>query len=752
MKAVYTDLHIHTSDNADAIKSDYDSKLLVRMVKEFSNTNNVLLSLTDHNTINRDAYEKILQEDVEVILGVELHVRNYDECMPYHCHMYFDIDRDEILSCIDEVNVILDELYPKKMVNKDDDIPTLEKIVQRFDDYNFVMLPHGGQSHNTFDRSIPKGVTFDTVMERNIYYNQFDGFTSRSNKGTETTISYFERLGISGFINLITCTDNYEPSRYPNSKAGSEDFIPTWMISEPTFHGLRLALSEETRLFYQKEEPSFTNDYIKNAFLSNDRCHIDVDFTPGLNVIIGGSSSGKTLFMDSLYKKITGDTFDENYDYNSFGVEDLAVSNPAKYIPHYINQNYIIKVLDKGNRIGIESIDIIRNTFPGSTELDLAVEDYLAKLRNYLNSLFLATNNIRELQKRIRSIPVFSRIIPKVKFQKNYFETLLPNENVQESIALSDRDYKKYGDYLDELGDFSNTNPFIDITAEIKSISKKIDEAYGKSKISDAAIQRIESAKSLWNEIIEEESSEEKNNRQLRDKLKTHIHEYYKNLNLFFDSLNEILEFSFEYETSEIMAGGHLLKIKNDFKLNHKEILDAINSFRRNNSQLESVEEITPEALFQEQFNQIYSNDYQNKIYEKLAEKNKKTYDIRTKDGDSFEDLSPGWKTAVLLDIILNYDQDNAPIFIDQPEDNLATNYINKGLVEAIRNAKNQRQIIVISHNATIPMLADAQNIILCTNKSGFIDIQSAPMEGKIHDELVIDKIVEITDGGKSAC
>ena len=26
MKAVYTDLHIHTSDNADSIKSDYDMR------------------------------------------------------------------------------------------------------------------------------------------------------------------------------------------------------------------------------------------------------------------------------------------------------------------------------------------------------------------------------------------------------------------------------------------------------------------------------------------------------------------------------------------------------------------------------------------------------------------------------------------------------------------------------------------------------------------------------------------------------
>lgn len=70
-----------------------------------------------------------------------------------------------------------------------------------------------------------------------------------------------------------------------------------------------------------------------------------------------------------------------------------------------------------------------------------------------------------------------------------------------------------------------------------------------------------------------------------------------------------------------------------------------------------------------------------------------------------------------MLDLILGYDQDIAPIIIDQPEDNLATKYINDGLVKAIKNVKSTKQIILVSHNATIPMMGDAQQIIYCENK-----------------------------------
>lgn len=143
---------------------------------------------------------------------------------------------------IQGINEKLNLLYPDKSPEKKDKtIPTIEEIINAFDDYDFILLPHGGQNHATFDSAIPEGKEFDGVMQRSIYYNFFDGFTSRSDKGTEKTINYLKRLGVHEFVNLITCSDNYHPSDYPNPKAkDASPFIPTWMFASPTFAGLRL--------------------------------------------------------------------------------------------------------------------------------------------------------------------------------------------------------------------------------------------------------------------------------------------------------------------------------------------------------------------------------------------------------------------------------------------------------------------------------------------------------------------------------
>lgn len=113
MKAIYTDLHIHTSEDADNLNAQYDITLLVNRIKEFSGVDcsDILVSLTDHNTINKDAYLKLLKiQDINVILGAELHIRNYEKCEPYHCHIFFDISKEDIISHIDSINAILDNL------------------------------------------------------------------------------------------------------------------------------------------------------------------------------------------------------------------------------------------------------------------------------------------------------------------------------------------------------------------------------------------------------------------------------------------------------------------------------------------------------------------------------------------------------------------------------------------------------------------------------------------------------------------
>ena len=87
MKPVYIDIHIHTSEDPNRINTDYDCDVLMEQVRKISGEAEVLLSLTDHNTINKSAYLDLKDKVDYLILGVELHIRKYAGRPPYHCHI-----------------------------------------------------------------------------------------------------------------------------------------------------------------------------------------------------------------------------------------------------------------------------------------------------------------------------------------------------------------------------------------------------------------------------------------------------------------------------------------------------------------------------------------------------------------------------------------------------------------------------------------------------------------------------------------
>jgi ABC-type lipoprotein export system ATPase subunit/histidinol phosphatase-like PHP family hydrolase len=76
-----------------------------------------------------------------------------------------------------------------------------------------------------------------------------------------------------------------------------------------------------------------------------------------------------------------------------------------------------------------------------------------------------------------------------------------------------------------------------------------------------------------------------------------------------------------------------------------------------------------------------------------------------------FSKLSLGQQQSVLLSILL-FSDSNEPLVIDQPEDNLDSEFIYKTFVRCLRKVKEKRQVIIVTHNANIAVLGDAELII----------------------------------------
>lgn len=754
MNPVYLDLHIHTSEDPNSLNKAYDLDLLITNINKLTDNSNFLISLTDHNTINGKIYLDAVQKGINIIVGVELHIRNYDNCPAYHCHIYFDLPEitNEIIK---DLNERLDKLYPIKVVEKlDKSIPTIQEVINKFDSYEFMLLPHGGQSHATFDTSISEGIKFDTTLEKSIYYNQFDGFTARGNSGLERTQNYFKKLGINEFVNLLTCSDNYIPKTYPNGK-DSHPFIPTWMLANPTFNGLRLSLSESSRLIYSDKKPVLYSENIKSVSLKKMNIDIDITLTQGLNVVIGGSSSGKTLLVDSIFNKIINDFSKSNYSH--FEVDKLVIENPSGVTPHYLSQNYIMSVVNDGTDEKIDNIDIIRNVFPGDEEIRDKIDYNLKTLKKQLKDLIACVKIIEKEDKALKKIPVLSHLIVTKKIEGNVFERLQPTQKEKNIIEYKEQQYDEHTITLDEIEEILQANPFIKHNKKlVPSLKKELENIFKSSNFSIYIKNIISDEKNKLDRDLREKNTEEQTKKQSFDKLVESIRNYSLNTKKFKKILKKISEYSVKFDSEEIISMGHKLYIENGFKLNKEVFLELINKYLKSDLKISKYKDITPESLFETNFKKqnpkVHDyDDFEKKIYKDLESYNIKKYKIITNDGRDFEKLSAGWKTSVILDIILGYDKDMAPIIIDQPEDNLATTYINNGLVNAIKKIKSLKQIILVSHNATIPMLADAQNIILCNNEDNKIIIKSNPLEGMIDNKSVLDHIAEITDGGKSS-
>ena len=79
--------------------------------------------------------------------------------------------------------------------------------------------------------------------------------------------------------------------------------------------------------------------------------------------------------------------------------------------------------------------------------------------------------------------------------------------------------------------------------------------------------------------------------------------------------------------------------------------------------------------------------------------------------------LSVGEKCSAILSIALL--SKGKPLVIDQPEDDLDHAFIIDSIVEGIRSAKQDRQIVAATHNPNIPVLGDAEMVFRVARQAG---------------------------------
>lgn len=108
------------------------------------------------------------------------------------------------------------------------------------------------------------------------------------------------------------------------------------------------------------------------------------------------------------------------------------------------------------------------------------------------------------------------------------------------------------------------------------------------------------------------------------------------------------------------------------------------------------------------------------------------------------DELSTGQRCTTVLPIVFAVSEN--PLFIDQPEDNLDNKYITDTIHKIIRNQKEKRQLIFITHNPNIPVLSDAEHNVFLN-----FDEKKSKIDTLGSVERVKSNILDLLEGGKDA-
>lgn len=264
--------------------------------------------------------------------------------------------------------------------------------------------------------------------------------------GNPQDCEYFQGRGIDSRADIISKYGKLLPCVHGSDAHGlSKIFRPDqdrfcWIKADPTFAGLKQVLYDHTRVRIQKTTPNTKTpyQYIKhvcftdrsgNALFSGQPVH----FSPDLNAIIGGKSSGKSLLLYHMARAINAQEVSEKIRnaghavYDDFSNLDVEViwgngevsslrgddSRPVTYIP----QLYINHLAERS----------------GQLQLNRLIQDIL-----YQNDTFrsFATENAAQREAALRAIK--ARIDYLTELRKKYVECSREMEKYGTEKAVSD--------------------------------------------------------------------------------------------------------------------------------------------------------------------------------------------------------------------------------------------------------------------------------------------------------------------------
>ena len=403
--------------------------------------------------------------------------------------------------------------------------------------------------------------------------------------------------------------------------------------------------------------------------------------------------------------------------------------------------NTRLKILQDNDEIDIISLDKIKNKINENENKDFKNKEKLENIRLLQNNNCIFEINYLEILKSLESDEINEIIKNTEDKLKIILLELEKNLTEKQNILIEEKDK---------------------LTKELIPYNDKIKNKEELERIENLLLKENEKLKKI--NSLEIELEKENFNKDNYNQEIINIFENYKKI------------YDTELEKKVLKKDFEKLKIEIKYELSMKyweNLYECLNGtslrghLEYSPNILPNLEELKNLYLLLEKEEIKLKKGYNKKDVLKTLTKNPfiLKYDI-TENGININNMSEGNKSFVLLELIIQLGNNEFPILIDQPEDDLDNRSVYEGLVKFLKNKKKERQIIVATHNANIVVGADAENIIVANQngvgtenynkrqfdyKNGALENQTKDSNGILRKRTIQEHICEILEGGKQA-
>lgn len=766
------DLHIHTDWSKETKINDYQGNFDIGTLKQKLIENEVkLFSMTDHNIINTGAYIKYYENykegDPQLLIGCEfdIEVPESGKSETYHSLIIFDKNSIKDVTTISEK---VEKIFEGN-TNLQDRKITIDDLYDHFNEYEYFFIPHAGNCKSIVE--LYKGYNMEfcqkmVLLMPSAFEKVKESVRQKYNEG-------FDRLKTLDFqekddIPYINFSDNHNCNKYPCTNKNGENHQFYCIKGQPTFESIRFAfIDPKSRIRKESEVEKLKrfDNYIEKISFKEDKLidKVDLEFSPNLNVIIGGRSSGKSLLFSILgnkinisksvfstrYKEVNADTIkikskrDVEYKPNiKYNTNEVIYINQGDIVNYFENNSLKDLISESGKdelyKFALEQFKIKKQEL--SNNIDFLVDSY-SKMKIDLENDFtlrkqdidsiLDTNyifkSIDNIENKNTSFLESENILTQLKENLNRFRTnknwSFSEDEIKTIEGFTELVLEKEKKFNTEKNVYSLQEKFIlDVQNIIISKNAQLSD---KSREKEAAIKRLTTLKSNIFKVLESSSN------LLQ---KSNILEDYKY------NLTKEIEISDDVKVILEVEGKEIIKEK---------VFEGLNIYDTD-KRLSLYEVCIKLAL-----NQISVKNYANNFPESFKKKidtlltsifnefNTPIEYLKYSEGSTSKSNSPGFNSEKYLETILKNGLSKI-IFIDQPEDNLGNKFIANKLIDIIRDLKFKKQIFLVTHNPSIVVYGDAENIILCENEDNKIIYKQLTLEEKKGQK----EICEVLDGG----